>query len=238
MPDRDLVVAAFTELAPAYESTVDRELRMFWDITYREFLARLITAANVMEDEVVLDIATGTAYLPAQVAVRLGSRGLVFGLDITPAMLLRASARLAVEGCRACTRLMCGSALAMPVASETFDVAMCALATHHIEASRLVAEMHRVLRPGGRLVLADVCATRFWQSRAGALLLRVLIFGYLLAKRTFRAQAEIEAIDNMHTAGEWRQLLAEHGFTDITLNQVRPRFPWYPGGFVARAVRL
>ena len=223
MPDRDLVVAAFTELAPDYEPTVDRELRIFWPVSYRDFLARLLAVAAVAEGEAVLDVASGTAYLPSQIADRLGASGRIYGLDITPAMLVRGAERLAAEGHQARTRLVCGSALAMPLADASFDVALCALGTHHIDVPGLMSEMRRVLRPGGRIVLADVSANRFWRSLAGAALLRVLMLGYGLALRSVRARAEIDAFDNVHTAGEWRALLAAHGYADIALPLVSQR---------------
>ena len=237
MPDRDLVVAAFTELAPDYEPTVDRELRVYWGVSYRDFLARVLAVAALAEGEVVLDVATGTAYLPAQIADRLGPRGRIYGLDITPAMLVRGAARLAVEGHQARTCLVCGSALAMPLADASVDAALCALGTHHIDVHGLVLELRRVPRPGGRIVLADVSATRFWCSPAGAVLLRVILVGYGLALKGARARAEIEAFDSILTVEEWRALLAAHGYVNIALYQIRPRFPWYPGGFMARAFR-
>lgn len=221
MSDRDLTVTAFTELAPDYEPTVNRELRMFWGVSYQDFLARFLAVAAVVEGETVLDVATGTAYLPSQIVGRLGPNGRIYGLDITLAMLVRGAAKLAAEGHKAPPRLVCGSALEMPWADARFDAVLCALATHHIDVPGLASEMHRVLRPGGRIVVADVCANVFWRSWAGALLLRVLLVGYGLALHSLRARAEIDAL---------------HGFADIALYEVRPRFPWYPGGFIARAV--
>ena len=97
--------------------------------------------------------------------------------------------------------------------------------------------MHRVVRPGGRVVLADVCANDFWRSLAGVALLRVLIIGYGLSLRSVRAQAEIEAFDNVRTPGEWQTLLADHGFTSINLQTIRSRFPWYPSGIIASAIK-
>ena len=237
MPDRDLVVAAFTELAPDYEPTVDGELRMFWGVSYRDFLARLLDVATVAGGEVMLDVATGTAYLPMQIADRLGPSGRIYGLDITPAMLASGAMKLDAGGHQARSSLVCGSALEMPLADASFDAVLCALGMHHIDVTGLVSEMYRVLRPGGRIVVADVCANAFWRSLAGALLLRILIVGYGLALHSVRARAEIDAFDNVRTASDWRLLLADHGYTDIALHEVRPRFPWYPGGFIARAVR-
>lgn len=235
--DDELVVAAFTELAPDYEATVDRELRMFWGVTYRDFLARFLTVAAVAPEESVLDVATGTAYLPCQLAPSLGNKGRIYGLDITPAMLVHAATRLAAEGWSEQAPLVCGSALAMPLAEASFDVALCALGTHHMHVPTLIAEMHRVVRPGGRIVLADVCANDFWRSLAGVALLRVLIIGYGLSLRSVRAQAEIEAFDNVRTPREWQFLLAEYGFASINLQTIRSRFPWYPSGIIASAIK-
>lgn len=237
MPDRDLVMAAFTELAPDYEPTVDRELRTFWGVSYRDFLARFLDVAAVAEGEALLDVATGTAFLPSQAAAGVGSRGYICGLDITPAMVVRGAARLAEEGWTDRTALICGSGLAMPLADARFDAVLCALGTHHMDVPGLLSEMRRMLRPGGRIVLADVCANAFWRSLAGAALLRVLSIGYDLLLRSARAEAEVEAVDNMRTPDEWRILLARHGFARIAWLQIRPRYPWYPSGFIASAVR-
>lgn len=237
LTDSELVVAAFTELAPDYEPTVDRELRMFWGVTYRNFLTRFLAVASVATDEKVLDVATGTAFLPSQLATTVGPEGRVFGLDITPAMLVHAAARLEGEGWTERTPLVCGSALAMPVADASFDVVLCALGTHHMDVPVLISEMRRVVRPGGRVVLADVCANDFWRSLAGIALLRVLIIGYGLSLRSVRAQAEIEAFDNVRTPGEWQLLLADHGFASINLQTIRSRFPWYPSGIIASAIK-
>lgn len=232
-----LVVAAFTELAAEYESTVDRELRMFWGVAYRDFLARFLNVAGVAPGEKVLDVATGTAFLPSQLAATVEAEGRVYGLDITPAMLVHAAARLEAEGWTQRAPLVCGSALAMPLAEASFDAVLCALGTHHMDVPVLISEVHRVVRPNGRIVLADVCANAFWRTIAGAALLRILIIGYGLSLRSVRAQAEIEAFDNVRTPDEWRILLADHGFAAITIETIPSRYPWYPSGIIASAIR-
>lgn len=235
LTDSELVIAAFTELADEYEATVDRELRMFWGVSYRDFLARFLAIAATTPGECVLDVATGTAFLPPQIAATVGAEGRIVGLDITPAMLVQAAQRLAALGWTERTPLVCGSALAMPLADASFDLVLCALGTHHMKVPLLAAELRRVVRPGGRIVLADVCANDFWRSPAGVALLRVLIIGYGLSLRSVRAQAEIEAFDNVRTPDEWRDLLTEHGFGDIAIETIRSRYPWYPSGIIVSA---
>ena len=58
----------------------------------------------------------------------------------------------------------------LPFAAGSFDAVICVLATHHMNVRVLLAEMHRVLRPGGRLLVADVAPAPFWCTRLGRLL--------------------------------------------------------------------
>lgn len=236
LSDSDLVIAAFTELAAEYEPTVDRELRMFWGVSYRDFLTRFLTMAAIAPGESVLDIATGAAALPSRTATAVGPQGRVYGLDITPAMLTQAAQRLAAEGWTERAPLVCGSALAMPLADASFDAVLCALGTHHMDVPTALAEMRRVVRPTGRIVLADVCANDFWRSPAGAVLLRALLIGYGLSLRSTRAQAEVEAFNNVRTPDEWQRLLIEQGFRNISLQTIPSRYPWYPSGILIHAL--
>jgi ubiquinone/menaquinone biosynthesis C-methylase UbiE len=237
MADSEVVVAAFTELAPDYQPTIDRELRIFWGISYLQFLERLIAQAHIREGEIVLDVATGTACIPAQIADQVGEQGRVVGLDITPAMLQHGNVKLAAAGLLSSARLVCGSGMAMPLADGVFDVILCGLGTHHMRVPALLSEMRRVLRPGGRLVVADAAATAFWRSLVGALMLRLLVFFYVMSLRSARARAERAALDSLYTAGEWGALLAEHGFEQIEISEIHALRRYVPGGVILQAVR-
>jgi ubiquinone/menaquinone biosynthesis C-methylase UbiE len=145
--------------------------------------------------------------------------------------------KLADAGLLPSTGLVCGSGMAMPLADGVFDVLLCGLGTHHMQVPALLSEIRRVLRPGGRVVVADAAATTFWRSSAGALMLRVLLFFYVMSLRSARARAEREALDSLHTAGEWGALLAEHGFDQIEISEIRALRRYVPGGVILKAVR-
>jgi len=237
MADSDVIVEAFTELAPHYEGTIDHELRRFWGLSYGEFVDWLIDMAAVREEDVILDVATGTGVIPLRLAKKLGPKGQVIGLDITPAMLKHGRTNIeAVCPSNQCVSVVCASAMAMPFAQGVFDVVICGLGTHHMDVPQMLAEMRRVLKVEGRLIMADVGASAFWRSRWGGVLLKILMLHYGLSRRSPRAQAEVEAFPNVRTADEWHALLSSSGFAQIEIAESRARRPWYPSALAIRAV--
>jgi ubiquinone/menaquinone biosynthesis C-methylase UbiE len=232
----DTVIEAFTELAPGYEESMQQELKQYWGVNYRDFIHDFVSLANIKAGERVLDIATGTARIPRGILESPIQPGLLIGLDITYAMLAEGKAQLENEGSTGSIRLVCGSALNLPFCCGSLDVIVCGLGTHHIQVPQLIAEMRRVLKPGGRLLLADVSASRFWRSIIGNLLIRFLAQRYRTSNHNARAEAELEAFPNVRTPEEWRDILLTHQFSQIHLKEIKPRLPWYPGGFHAIAL--
>jgi ubiquinone/menaquinone biosynthesis C-methylase UbiE len=114
----------------------------------------------------VLEVAVGTGLnLPHYPA---GSS--LTGIDLSEAMLDLARVRAADLG-RAVT-LRQGDAQALPFGDASFDTAVCTLGLCAIpDPEAALGEMVRVLRPGGRLVLADHVASAAWPVRAGQWLL-------------------------------------------------------------------
>jgi len=238
MAGNDVVIEAFTEMAPRYVETVDRELRQFWGLGYEEFVERLIEVASVNEGDVVLDVATGTALIPLKLVDKLGARGRVVGLDITPAMLKHGRKNVEATGSSSRISLVCASAMAMPFIEGVFDVVICGLGMHHMDVPKVLAEMRRALKEGGHLVMACVGAPSIWRSFLASALIWMAAILYKLTHRSARAQAEVAAVPNIRTAGEWRTILSDFGFTEI---EVAAKFPprcfWYPGALTLRATK-
>lgn len=117
-----------------------------------EVLARLVAFADPKPDWVALDVATGTGHTALAVAPHVAR---VVGLDLTPEMLAEARALAARRGVANAT-FEIGDAHRLPYADASFELVTCRRAAHHFrDVSRALAEMARVLVPGGRLVLDD-----------------------------------------------------------------------------------
>jgi ubiquinone/menaquinone biosynthesis C-methylase UbiE len=235
MADSETVVEAFTQLAPSYEETVDRELRDFLGLGYQQFIDRLVSLTAISERDTVLDVATGTALIPISVADMLGAEGQAVGLDITPAMLRYAQDNVEASDLASRVSLVCASGLEIPFVENTFDVVICGLGTHHMDVPRMLREMRRVLKRGGRLLLADVGASPSWRSWWGKVTLGLLLVRYSLTQSRERTRAELDAYSNVRTLAEWRTLLSESVFAGVEIDELRGRRMWYPHAFIIRA---
>lgn len=237
MAGNDVVIEAFTKLAPRYEEVVDRELREFWGLSYSEFVDRLIKVASIDEGDVVLDVATGTALIPLKLVDKVGVRGRVVGLDITLAMLKHGQKNVNARGSSPRISLVCASAMDMPFVERVFDIVICGLGMHHMDVPRVLSEMRRVLKDNGALSIAAVGALSFWKPLWVKAIVRIITWLYFMrANNITRAWAEAGALSNMHTASEWRTILSDFGFTKIEIAESSARHRWYPCTLITKAV--
>ena len=101
----------------------------------------------------VLDVATGPGFLARHFAPLVAE---VIGVDVTPAMLRRAEAAAKAQQATN-VRFQYGLAESLPFPPASFDICTCGLAFHHFgEPERVLAEMARVTRPGGKIAILDI----------------------------------------------------------------------------------
>lgn len=117
-----------------------------------EILTRL--AAPAPTDR-VLDVATGTGFTAFAMAARSRS---VVALDFTAGMVREARGLRDERGLKN-VAFSLGDAEALPFRDGVFDLVVCRYASHHFpNLPRAIAEMARVARRGGRVVIEDTCA--------------------------------------------------------------------------------
>jgi len=124
-------------------------------------LREAVAACAVTEGVTVLDVACG----PGIVACALAQQGAhVIGVDLTPAMINQAKSRSANS--KVAVTFQVGDARNLPFQKGAFDRVVTRYSLHHMEDPReVLAEMIRVCRPGGRLVVVD--ATPAPEAQAG-----------------------------------------------------------------------
>jgi ubiquinone/menaquinone biosynthesis C-methylase UbiE len=160
-----------------------------------EDLGRLLAWGAARRADRVLDVATGGGH--TALAFAAGVRRVV-AYDLTEPMLAAARAHVRARGA-ANVDFVAGDAGALPFRDESFDVVTCRTAAHHFgDVAGAVRQIHRVLRPGGSLLLQDILGHD--DGEAGAFLLEV-------EKR--RDPSHVRS----YRAAEWKAFLRAAGLT-------------------------
>ena len=121
---------------------------------HRAWKAYAVAVANLHEGDRVLDLAAGTGDLARAFARQVGASGLVLHTDINEAMLRQGRDRLLDEGLLLPTVLCDAERLPLPDAS--FDLVSVAFGLRNMtHKEQALAEMARVLRHGGRLLVLE-----------------------------------------------------------------------------------
>jgi ubiquinone/menaquinone biosynthesis C-methylase UbiE len=236
MDEQDLIIDAFEELSPRYEQVVDIELNLFWGWRYQDFVNSLLGKTQISPNDRILDIATGTGMIPRAISLNGCPDKPLHGLDITYGMLKRARTKFSQTNTNASLQLTCASAMEMPYATQSFDLAICGLATHHMHVPSLLSEMYRILEPNGRIAVADVGSSPLWRIPGVKLLLRIGAFLFFLVRENWeRAWAEALAVSNIRTSKEWAALLEEAGFSQISIQRLQSKYSWIPEPLIMHA---
>lgn len=141
--------------ASLYDALVGSVLEPFYERVAEEMVAACPQGGEMLE------VGSG----PGHLAVRLGQKApglVVTGVDISPEMVERASRRVHEAGLAGRVRFEVGDVGALPFVEEAFDGVVSTLSLHHWpDPASGLAEIHRVLKPGGEAWIYDL-AHRLW----------------------------------------------------------------------------
>ncbi|HKF19685.1 MAG TPA: class I SAM-dependent methyltransferase [Candidatus Dormibacteraeota bacterium] len=136
--------------------------------------ADLLQHAGLRGDEHLLDMGSGRGAV-LLMAAKLLPAGMAVGLDLWRSIdqsgnrMETALANAEAEGVRDRVQLHTGDMSEMPFPDDAFDIVLSSMSIHNIKTaagrSRAVSEAVRVLRPGGRLLVADIIATGEYANR-------------------------------------------------------------------------
>ena len=182
---------------------------------WRKLRLQAINLARIQPGEQVLDVGCGTGTLAMEVARRVGRAGRVVGIDPGTQQIAYARSKAARRNLPTDFQIGVIEQLAFP--DQTFDVVFSTLMMHHLPESlkrQGLAEIARVLKPGGRLIIADFKRKQERHGRA----------------------------THFHAGGSDMQDLAakvtEAGFSQVETEEMpSPRFSAFPGAGFLRAYK-
>jgi len=236
MGEQEHIIETFSEMATRYEQLMNSELNRFWGINYDGFITEVLAGISLNKSNTILDIATGTAFIPRKIIADKNCQAKIIGLDLTYQMLLEGKRLIKKMNRNNWVGLTCATALKMPFRSNTFDIGICCLATHHMQVDTLLAEIFQVLTPGGTVYIGDVGGSSRWKIGFVRGLIKIFAFIYFLFTENYsRAKAESSAVANVITSREWRELFVKNGFVDINIREVSSTKFWAPNPVIIKA---
>lgn len=136
----------------------------------RKLRLQVVDLARLQAGEAVLDVGCGTGTLALEASARVGAAGRVSGIDPGPQQIARARAKATRR--RVPIDFQMGVIEHLPFPDQSFDVVLSTLMMHHLPDDlkrQGLAEIRRVLKPEGRLVIADFKRAERQQGQPGRL---------------------------------------------------------------------
>lgn len=150
--DPERVSRMFTEVSPRYD-LLNRVLSLGFDTRWRRTAVRMARPGGARR---VLDLATGTGDLALEFVRAREFDGEVLGLDFSADMIRRARQKAAARHVSNRVQFRAGDALDIPEPAGWFDIVSVAFGVRNFaDAEKGLLEAHRVLAPGGRLVVLE-----------------------------------------------------------------------------------
>jgi ubiquinone/menaquinone biosynthesis C-methylase UbiE len=207
---QDKVNEQYTSWATTYDKD---KVKMFVQAgySYEEFMVCLLKLCGLRAGMNILDVGTGTGITAISVAKALSGNCRILGIEPIDAMIDKAKSNIKNEQLEDVILIKKASAENVPSEDHVYDLVTCTFAIRHTDVGKALAEFIRVLKPNGRIVIADIYAPEKWRSVLGKIMAPVFQFAFRFRK--YKAETK----SNVLTMNEWRTLLEGLGLTVIDI---------------------
>lgn len=202
----------------AWAATYDEDkLKLFekYGMNYDDFMTKLGIECELFPGIKIIDIGAGTGLTSISLAKTLSGECSITAVDPVPEMLEQAKVNYAKEELTDRVTILLGKGEEIPAPDNAFDLLVSTFALRHMDYKQALKEFARVLKPGGRLVVAESCAPPSWRTTLGKVVMG-LAKVILSLKKKYRSELKATVL----TEEEWRAALTKVGFTDIKLAEV------------------
>lgn len=205
------VAATFDAIAPAYDR-LSSVLSLWRDGRWR---SAAVEASGIRPGDAVVDVASGTGKLAAALADRVGPFGRVVAVDVSPAMVERGR-----DATRDIVQLefIIADALALPFEDRRFDAATVAFGLRVMPDRGLaLAELARVVRPGGRVVCLESTTPRprWWGAIYEALVHRLAPLAGTASRRKDAYRRLAASVSDVTDAAALIELMRNAGLVEV-----------------------
>ncbi|MEX2704676.1 MAG: class I SAM-dependent methyltransferase [Candidatus Freyrarchaeum guaymaensis] len=200
-----------------WASTYDEEKVKLFEragISYREFMDSFVECCGLKPGMSILDVGAGTCLTSICLAKALSGNCRIRGIEPVGAMVERAEENIKRASLEGVISVEEARGESIPWPDESYDLVVCTFAIRHMDIETALREFLRVLKPGGRIVIAEICAPEKWRTPLGRIL-SFIVTRFLSIKRKHRSEAKSRVL----TVSEWKQLLERVGVKSIRIRE-------------------
>jgi demethylmenaquinone methyltransferase / 2-methoxy-6-polyprenyl-1,4-benzoquinol methylase len=213
----------FTAVPPSYD-LINRLFTMRLDENWRKKAAKECLSGSPLK---ILDLCTGTGDLAIRLAKMSSIEQEITGYDYSEPMLDLAKKK-AKKKRQEKIRFLQGDAAAMPFTDDYFDAIGIAFAFRNLtfknhDTPKFIAEIHRVLRPGGRFVIIESSQPQWpWLGALFRFYARYIVYpvGSLVSGNKGAYKYLSYSVIHYYKPEEICNLLKDHGFSEVTFKRL------------------